>query len=441
MSKSTVSEAKRAANARNGKRGGPKTPEGRSRSRMNGLRHGMRAELVVLLPGEDEEKFRRRLDAWAGDLQPHGAVERYQVETAVVASWRRDRCLRAETAVLTDRVLDAADPDPEAEDARARRLGARLARDPAAVAHKLRTTVAGCRWMLRRWDDLGATLDEAGFWEHSRLHLALGLLGFTAPQWRDEWQVTGVVMGYLSARRGVQTTASDVRFALGGKPAAMSPVEFEQELESMAALATGNAEGRAGSRRSSPRRGPTSRRAWSGSRPSRRGGVRRRPTARRSTTAPRGRGGSGTRRCTTGRCGRRCATCGPSRRGGWPAATSGSRPTRRADPAPGFPRRVPRIRPRTRAAGDSAERTGPGTDPWHPRASRSRRAPRPRRANPPRGRGASRRANPPRRVRLTERMTRNRIRSRAGRRRRPSRGPAEPLGTGRSRARRVVPRR
>ncbi len=246
MSKSTVSEAKRAANARNGKRGGPKTPEGRSRSRMNGLRHGMRAEALVLLPGEDEEKFRRRLDAWAGDLQPHGAVERYQVETAVVASWRRDRCLRAETAVLTDRVLDAADPDPEAEDARARRLGARLARDPAAVAHKLRTTVAGCRWMLRRWDDLGATLDEAGFWEHSRLHLALGLLGFTAPQWRDEWQVTGVVMGYLSARRGVQTTASDVRFALGGKPAAMSPVEFEQELESMAALATGNAEGRAG---------------------------------------------------------------------------------------------------------------------------------------------------------------------------------------------------
>src|SRR5262249_13172558 len=147
--------------------------------------------------------------------------------------------------VLTDRVLDAAGPDPEVAVARARRLGARLAKDPADVAHKLRKTSAGCRWMLERWDDLGETLDQAGFWEHSRLHLALGLLGFTAQQWRDEWQVTAVVMGYLSARRGKETTEADVRFALGGKPEAMSKVEFATEVESMAGLATSNAEGRA----------------------------------------------------------------------------------------------------------------------------------------------------------------------------------------------------
>jgi hypothetical protein len=245
-SKSTVSEAKRAANARNGRLGGPKTASGRARSSMNSLRHGMRAQRAVLLPGESPEEFRGRLDGWAIDLDPRTDVERYQVEKAVIASWRHDRCIRNETATLTDRVLDAAGPDPEVAVARARRLGARLSKDPAAVAHRLRKTSAGCRWMLERWDDLGETLDQAGFWEHSRLHLALNLLGFTAQQWRDEWQVTAVVMAYLSARRGTQTTADDVRFALGGRPEAMSKLEYESEVETMAGLATGNAEGRAG---------------------------------------------------------------------------------------------------------------------------------------------------------------------------------------------------
>jgi hypothetical protein len=241
-----VSEAKRAANARNGRLGGPKTPEGKARSRMNGLVHGLRAETLVLLPGEDAGEFRGRLDSWAGDLAPRTDVERYHFEKAVVASWRRDRCIRNETAVLTERVLDAVGPDPEVADAKARRLGARLTADPAAVAHRLRKTSAGCRWMLRRWDDLGETLDQAGFWEISRLRLALALLGFTAQEWRDEWQVTAVVVAYLSARRGRGTTADDVRYALGGKPAAMSPVEYEWEAEAIAGMATGNAEGRAG---------------------------------------------------------------------------------------------------------------------------------------------------------------------------------------------------
>jgi hypothetical protein len=244
-SKPTVSEAKRAANARNGQLGGPKTPEGKARSRMNGLVHGMRAETLVLLPGEPEEKFQRRLEGWFGELAPHGEIERYYAEAAVSASWRRDRCIRAETAVLTDRVRDAADPDPERAEAKARRLGARLAEDPAAVAYKLRTTSAGCRWMLAQWDDLDSTLDELGFWEHSRLHLALHLLGYAAPQWRDAGPVTEVLVAALSARNGKQTTAANVRFALGGKPEAMGKVEFENEVEALASICDDKATGRA----------------------------------------------------------------------------------------------------------------------------------------------------------------------------------------------------
>jgi hypothetical protein len=243
-SKPTVSEAKRAANARNGQLGGPKTPEGKARSRMNGLVHGMRAETLVLLPGEPEEKFRRRLEGWFGELAPHGEIERYYAEAAVSASWRRDRCIRAETATLTDRVRDAADPDPERAEAKARRLGARLAEDPAAVAYKLRTTSAGCRWMLAQWDDLDSTLDELGFWEHSRFRLALHLLGYAAPQWRDAGPVTEILVAALSARNGKQTTAANVRFALGGRPESMGKVEFDNEVEALASICDDQATGR-----------------------------------------------------------------------------------------------------------------------------------------------------------------------------------------------------
>jgi hypothetical protein len=243
--KPTVSEAKRAANARNGQLGGPKTPEGKARSRMNGLVHGLRAETLVVLPGESEEKFRRRLEGWFGELAPHGEIERYYAEAAVASSWRRDRCIRAETAILTDRVLDVADPDPEADEAKARRLGARLAKDPAAVAPRLRQTSAGCRWMLAEWDDLDSTLDELGFWEHSRLHLALHLLGYAAPQWRDAGPVTDIVVGAMSARYGQQTTPANVRFALGGKPEAMGKLEYQNETEALATICDDKATGRA----------------------------------------------------------------------------------------------------------------------------------------------------------------------------------------------------
>ncbi len=228
MSTSTVSEAKRAANARNGKRGGPRTAEGKARSRMNGLQHGLRAEVIVL-PGESEEAFRHRLDAWAGDLQPHGAVERYQVETAVAASWRRDRCLRAETAVLTDRVRDAAEPDPERASARAERLDARLADDPVAVAPRLRATSAGCLWMLAEWDDLDATLDSLGSWEHSRLHRALrsALRDLRAEQKRrlDMGRAAGTIATPAEPTGDAPSEPTEAADPFGSPPETIAPSE------------------------------------------------------------------------------------------------------------------------------------------------------------------------------------------------------------------------
>ena len=53
-------------NRRNAARStGPRTPEGKARSRFNAVKHGCRARLPIL-PGEDPEAYQHRLDAWVG---------------------------------------------------------------------------------------------------------------------------------------------------------------------------------------------------------------------------------------------------------------------------------------------------------------------------------------------------------------------------------------
>src|SRR4051812_8598609 len=90
------SAARLAANRANAQRStGPRTEQGKMRSKFNGLIHGCSAH-EVLLPGEDPEPLQQRLDAWLDDLGARTAPERYFATQAVHASWKLDRCRRAE---------------------------------------------------------------------------------------------------------------------------------------------------------------------------------------------------------------------------------------------------------------------------------------------------------------------------------------------------------
>src|SRR5690349_14111482 len=90
--KREISPARLAANRANARRScGPRSPEGKAISKMNGLVHGMRAESEVL-PGEDADELRRRHEVWADELGAETEAERCLVRAAVNASWRIDRC-------------------------------------------------------------------------------------------------------------------------------------------------------------------------------------------------------------------------------------------------------------------------------------------------------------------------------------------------------------
>ena len=85
-------EAQRAAARANGaKSNGPITPEGKSKSALNAIRHGMLAGSLVLST-ESREKFDAVLHGYLNDYQPEGQTENDLVEAIVAAKWLQQRC-------------------------------------------------------------------------------------------------------------------------------------------------------------------------------------------------------------------------------------------------------------------------------------------------------------------------------------------------------------
>ena len=81
-----------AANQRNAKKStGPRTAEGKRRSSMNGVTHGLTARAAVL-PHEDRDAFQGRLDHWHTFYATEDPIQYALVDRATHASWRLDRC-------------------------------------------------------------------------------------------------------------------------------------------------------------------------------------------------------------------------------------------------------------------------------------------------------------------------------------------------------------
>ena len=99
-----TTEAQIEANRRNSRKStGPKTDEGKNRSKLNALDHGCRANILVL-PTEDFGAYQQEVDSWRLSWQPRNPVEEFLVERVVSLSWLAKRIDRAQTARLTSRI-------------------------------------------------------------------------------------------------------------------------------------------------------------------------------------------------------------------------------------------------------------------------------------------------------------------------------------------------
>ena len=86
-----LSETRSAINRRNAARStGPRTEEGKRRSSLNALRHGLTGQTVVL-PEDDLAAYQKHCAQFHAELKPHALLETKAVQTIADTYWRLDR--------------------------------------------------------------------------------------------------------------------------------------------------------------------------------------------------------------------------------------------------------------------------------------------------------------------------------------------------------------
>ncbi|APW59860.1 hypothetical protein [Paludisphaera borealis] len=167
-----ATDAQIQANRANAKRSsGPKTDDGKARSRLNALKHGLRATTVnFVLPHEDPAELESKIQEWIDDYQPTNAIERELVSRAARISWSLDRAERYETALLAKQVRKAMLRSRAKRVAKVCDLGRKLfymagkrllpisgpawTDDPSAFVARLEETPEGAQWLLDRWVEM-----------------------------------------------------------------------------------------------------------------------------------------------------------------------------------------------------------------------------------------------------------------------------------------------
>src|SRR5262245_3113014 len=107
MAQLTKAERRRI-NRANGAKGGPKTDEGKRRSRQNALKEGLCAK-VLSLANEDAYTRHPELERWIDHCRPRNDHEAELVRRIGHACLLRQRCERAFQAAVTEQGRNAHD--------------------------------------------------------------------------------------------------------------------------------------------------------------------------------------------------------------------------------------------------------------------------------------------------------------------------------------------
>jgi hypothetical protein len=240
-SKRPLSDAQVRARRDNSRKStGPKTPEGKARSRANALTHGLTA--TVCLKPEDQRAVAVRLAGLEADIRPHGATERILVLQVACASVRLERLMVEENALRTHRRRHAVERWDAEREAQVQSLIERLtgategvasfsvgrAPEPAdlsPILKELERTAYGCARLADEWDILAEMMETEGYWTDTQADRALRLLGHAGPVTPDarrrvrhaHYAVLAMRLEEVAGSAGVPPAASE------GGPEARAP--------------------------------------------------------------------------------------------------------------------------------------------------------------------------------------------------------------------------
>ena len=95
----SVSNLQLAANRKNAEQStGPRTPEGKKRSSLNALRHGLTSQIVVM-PNEDLKAYVAFIELYVKDLNPMTEPEKQLAQDMANSQWRLNRSASVENGI------------------------------------------------------------------------------------------------------------------------------------------------------------------------------------------------------------------------------------------------------------------------------------------------------------------------------------------------------
>ena len=170
------SDRQRLASIANGSRSKGPGPENREKVKLNGLKHGLRAEQVIL-PGEDPAEFealRRALhDEWA----PATLTRALLVDRLAVGAWRLQRATRADIAYRRETAAGTALASDSERRCRVDLALQRIYEEPTAAMADLESHAFGLDRLTTTWAELEATLARGpSAWDRPFYHDRLMLL-------------------------------------------------------------------------------------------------------------------------------------------------------------------------------------------------------------------------------------------------------------------------
>ena len=153
-----TSQVQSEANRRNAlKSTGPKSKKGKGRARLNALKHGLRAQDIVLA-SEDGREFESLRRALITELGPEGSLEEQLAERIVVCLWRLRRVYPIEAGIFVweSLAIERRDAEEEArgyEDTIPRRLRGETETERMAIQEehdKAMACASEAKQLLRR---------------------------------------------------------------------------------------------------------------------------------------------------------------------------------------------------------------------------------------------------------------------------------------------------
>ena len=162
-----TSPARIAANQSNAQKStGPKSEEGKNRSRLNAFRHGLAGMGDVVGPGEDAALIARRTQAFVREMGAPGEVGELLAHRAAVLSVRMENAAERETKTIAEAVQAGRErfDDERAERLEAWVVEAEESGAPDIALFKLETCPEGLRYLRGAWRVMRAQVvneDEA----------------------------------------------------------------------------------------------------------------------------------------------------------------------------------------------------------------------------------------------------------------------------------------